>query len=278
MYISSRRSEEVTLNFRNSVDNTFLYSIFVMLPLAWILVIVAISGANAATQNDGDVDITQHPYVVSIKKNGKHVCSGAIIDEYHIVTSDRCVPSFKHIWNTGMNNIFVVSGTSSLKPGGVETFVKEMFSQNHHVNPLENKVTSGLGVIKLARPLQFNEKVQPIALSETEVPLGAKLQMVGWMIADHEKITANLKQVTLTTIDSEKCQSFHEKDLSESEFCTLAESESNYCKGDSGSPLIYKGKLVGLTTYSISCIETPVPDVHTSISKNIDYLKEIMES
>lgn len=55
--------------------------------------------------------------------------------------------------------------------------------------------------------------------------------MVGWMIADHQgKKTANLKQVTLTTIDSQKCQSFHEKELSKFEFCTQAESGSNYCK------------------------------------------------
>jgi len=99
-------------------------------------------------QNDGDVDIINYPYVVSIKKNGRHICSGAILDKYHIVTSDRCVPSFKHVWNT-LNNIIVVSGTSSLKPGGVRIFTKEMFSQNHHVNPLENNVTSGLGVFKV---------------------------------------------------------------------------------------------------------------------------------
>lgn len=98
--------------------------------------------------HDGDVDITRHPYVVSIRKNGKHVCSGAILDEYHIITSDRCVPPFKHVWNT-MNNVVIVCGTSSLKPGGVRIFVKEMFSQNHHVNPLENNVTSGFGVLKV---------------------------------------------------------------------------------------------------------------------------------
>ncbi|XP_071561889.1 chymotrypsin-2-like [Temnothorax nylanderi] len=251
-----------------------------MLPLAWILIVVAVSGANAEiTQNDdGDVDITQHPYVVSIRRNGRHACSGAILDEYHVVTSDRCVPPFEHVWNV-MNNIIIVSGTSSLKPGGVHIFVKEMFSQNHHVNPIENNVTSGLGVLKLIQPLQFNEKIQPVALSETEVPLGVKLQMVSWMIADRQgKKTANLKQVTLTTIDHQECQSFYKKELSKSEFCTRAESESNYCKGDSGSPLIYEGKLVGLATYSISCNETPVPDVHTSINQNIEYLNDIIKS
>lgn len=85
--------------------------------------------------------------------------------------------------------------------------------------------------MQLLKPLQFNEKIQPISLSETEVPLGAKLQMVGWMITDHEgKKTANLKEVTLTTIDPQECQSFYEKELSKSEFCTRPESGSNYCK------------------------------------------------
>lgn len=85
--------------------------------------------------------------------------------------------------------------------------------------------------MQLTQALKFNEKVQSIALAKTKVPVGAKLQMVGWMEADSQKeLSANLKQVTLTTIDSQECQSFHEKKLSESEFCTVAESESNYCK------------------------------------------------
>jgi hypothetical protein len=85
--------------------------------------------------------------------------------------------------------------------------------------------------LQLIHALNFNEKTQPIALSDTEVPLGAKLQMVSWMVADHDgKKTANLKKVTLTTVDSKECQSFHEKEISKSEFCTQAESGSNYCK------------------------------------------------
>ncbi|XP_025075777.1 chymotrypsin-2-like [Pogonomyrmex barbatus] len=206
---------------------------------------------------------------------GKHICSGAILDEHHIITSDRCVPPLKHAWNV-MNNFIIVSGTSSLKPGGIRRFVKETFSQNHHVNPIDNDVISSFGVLKLSKPLQFSEKVQPISLSETEVPVGAKLQMVSWMITDRQgKETTNLKEVTLTTINSEECQSFHEKELSDSEFCTRGESESDYCKGDSGSPLIYEGKLVGVASYGISCIETPVPDVHAKINKNLEYFNEI---
>ncbi|CAL1687666.1 unnamed protein product [Lasius platythorax] len=248
-----------------------------MLRLTWILIFVAASGINAeeARNNDGDVDISKHPYLALIKRNGRPVCSGAIIDKYHVVTSDRCVPPFEHIWNI-MNDIVVVSGTSSLKPSGRSIFVKEMFSQNHHANPLENSVTSGLGVLKLLHPLHFGENVQPIQLSETEVPLGAKLEMVGWMVADRQgKKTAHLKKVTLDTINSQECQSFHKKNISESEFCSRAEPEGELCKGYSGSPLIYEDKLVGVATYGISC--SGVPDVHTSIDKNLEYLHEIIK-
>ncbi|KAM0732885.1 Chymotrypsin-2 [Formica fusca] len=251
-----------------------------MLRLTWILIFVAASGINAeeAQENDGDVDISKYPYLALIKRDGRPVCSGVILDKHHILTSDRCVPPFEHVWNV-MNSIYVTCGTSSLKPSGKSIFVKEMFSQNHFINPVENPVTSGLGVLKLIEPLQFGENVQPIQLSETEVPLDAKLQMVGWMVSDRQgNKTAHLKKVTLNTIKSQECQPFHKKNLSESEFCTRPELEGKFCKGFSGSPLIYEDKLVGVATYGISCNNNPVPDVHASIDENNrEYLREILK-
>ncbi|EZA58114.1 hypothetical protein DMN91_007257 [Ooceraea biroi] len=250
-----------------------------MLQLAWLLIIVAVSGINAEVpQNDCDVDITKHPYVVSVRRHGKHICSGVILDEYHIVTSDRCVPPFKHVWNI-MNTMFVVTATNTLKPGGQQISTKEMFSQNHYLNPSNNPVISGLGVIKVLTRLQFGEKVKPIEVSEVEeLPVGTKLQMVGWMMVNREgKKTACLKEATLEIADRQKCQTYQKKTLTESEFCTQTVAEGDFCKGDSGSPLIYEGKLVGVATSGISCDNVPIPDVHPSIYKNIDYLYEIIK-
>lgn len=106
-------------------------------------------GINAETaQGNGEVDITKHPYVVSIRKDGHHVCTGVIINRFHIVTSDRCVPPFEHSWNV-MNGITIVTGTNSLNVINHHFISKEMFSQNHYINPTKNPVTSGLGVIKV---------------------------------------------------------------------------------------------------------------------------------
>jgi secreted trypsin-like serine protease len=41
--------------------------------------------------------------------------------------------------------------------------------------------------------------------------------------------------------------------------------------------VIYDGKLIGVTTFGISCSNPAVPDVHTNIHKNIEYLNKIMK-
>lgn len=81
-----------------------------------------------------------------INKNGRPVCTGVIINEYTILTSDRCVPPIKHAWNI-MNDMTVVTGTNTLKPDSYRSHVKETFSQNNYFDPTMNPVISGLGVI-----------------------------------------------------------------------------------------------------------------------------------
>ncbi|XP_014476472.1 PREDICTED: trypsin-like [Dinoponera quadriceps] len=248
----------------------------VMLQLVGVLVFLAISGINSEVpQNDENVN--NYPWMASITTHGKHVCSGVIIDEYHIITSDRCVPSMKHTWNI-MNNIGAVVGRNSLKVDGFHIFVRETFSQNHYINPTKNPTTTGLGILKVAMPIPFGDTIQPIELSSTKVPPGAKLQMVGWKVQDNEgKEATDLKAVTLKTINHQECQPLHEKNLTDNEFCTVPESSTgDNCKGDSGNAVIYEGKLVGLTTFGISCANPQIPDVHTSISEMHEYINKVL--
>lgn len=86
--------------------------------------------------------------------------------------------------------------------------------------------------LQTSRPIFFKDKeVEPIKLSSTEVSSGVDLQMVGWMIEDSEgKKSLKLKEVTLTTIDHQECQTFYEKKLTDYEFCTLPKSIGNFFK------------------------------------------------
>lgn len=86
--------------------------------------------------------------MVSIKKNNKHICSGALISQDYIITSDRCVPPFEHSWNI-MNTITVVTGKSTIKPENKNTNIKEIFSQNRYMNSKDRLITSGIGILKV---------------------------------------------------------------------------------------------------------------------------------
>lgn len=86
--------------------------------------------------------------MVSIEMKNEHICSGVIYNTTCVITSDRCVPSFKRAWNV-MNNMAIVAGTSTIKSGGQHIYIKETYSQNHYLDPTKNPVTSGIGIINV---------------------------------------------------------------------------------------------------------------------------------
>ncbi|XP_011143095.1 chymotrypsin-2-like [Harpegnathos saltator] len=233
-----------------------------MLQFTWVLVFLTISGVISETPQDNrDVDIVEHPYIVSIQYSNKHKCGGVILDEYNIITSAQCVPRYEHAWNV-MNIIAIVTGTHTLKSSGHRFHVKETFSQNY--------TPTAIGMIKLSMPIKFGTTMRSINLSSTKVPPGATLQMVGWIESEGEH---NLKKVTLRAIE---CQSTHEEHFSDHEFCTVSESD-DICKSDSGSALIYEGKLAGLST-RVPCKELRKLNVHRDLSQEQEYITKILHT
>lgn len=87
--------------------------------------------------------------------------------------------------------------------------------------------------MQLAKPLKFGDKVKPIVISEEEnIPPGAKVQTVGFMLAtkSKEETTACLEETTLEIVDRQQCQKLYEKTITESEFCSQPLTDSNLCK------------------------------------------------
>jgi len=61
---------------------------------------------------------------------------------------------------------------------------------------------------------------------------GIKVQVVGWMMTTGEskKKTICLGDGTLEIVDRQTCQTFYEKTLTESEFCTQLTSAGGLCQ------------------------------------------------
>jgi trypsin len=62
-----------------------------------------------------------------------------------------------------------------------------------------------------------------------------------------------LLQVQLATVNQEQCDEVYGGEINDSMLCAGGESGRGSCFGDSGSPLIYNGKIVGVVSGGIEC-------------------------
>lgn len=68
-------------------------------------------------------------------------------------------------------------GTNDVKNGGDRYEIQKFIKHEKFNNP---EFAYDIAVIRIKRPIEFNDKVQPIKLLKDEVPDGALLQLTGW--------------------------------------------------------------------------------------------------
>lgn len=76
-----------------------------------------------------------------------------------------------------MSDLRILVGTNDLKSGGKYYDVEKFVAHEKYDNP---QYAYDIAVIKVKGLIEFNEKVQPIKLSQKEVPDGVELQLTGW--------------------------------------------------------------------------------------------------
>jgi trypsin len=87
-------------------------------------------------------------------------------------------------------------------------------------------------------------------------PDGATCVNFGFGVTEDDDISDILLQVQLASVNQEQCGEVYSEygvDISDSVLCAGGESGRGSCFGDSGSPLMYNGKIVGLVSGGIEC-------------------------
>ncbi|XP_011178293.2 chymotrypsin-1 [Zeugodacus cucurbitae] len=211
------------------------------------------------------------PYQVLIKTVwDSHVCGGAIISERWILTAGHCMEDFP------IESLRIVVGTNTWSKSGV-TFRPELAYR--HCRQDMPMYQNDIAVVRLNGTIQFNNVTQPIELHTQPLKAGDLVTMTGWGSPLLNSPNTELLQTqNFTVVSREECLERweHHTGVGYGHICTFSKKGEGACNGDSGGPIVYEGKLVGLVNWGAPCAMGK-PDMHASVIYYRDFIERSLE-
>ncbi|XP_073833451.1 serine protease SP24D-like [Musca autumnalis] len=215
---------------------------------------------GGATASEG-----QFPHQVSLRWGGSHVCGGSIISSTYIVTAAHCVTRGTPPKAFPPNYISIRAGSRNRDAGGQVIDGAEL-----KVHPDYDRFDNDIALVKLSKPLKFNEHVKAIDLVQHEPPTGVPVLASGWGLTKNGGSTSKYLQYnTLTARRNADCGN----STPDSVICLTHGAGNGVCSGDSGGPATYKNTLVGVANYVVNGCGSTFADGFSSVAYHYKWLK-----
>ncbi|CAF1023716.1 unnamed protein product [Brachionus calyciflorus] len=220
--------------------------------------------------------------------NTQFYCGATLINRDTLLTAAHCLPKYGSFLPTvkaylGYNDVsYVLKGFGTAE--GIE-----VNSQSVKIHPEydEDTFVNDIAIIKLAKQVQFNEKIQPACLPSSRTypdKINLPVYAVGWGTTDPNvsKNIAILRNVKLTLYGKESCRTYTDFNI-DIQICAgeLAGGKDT-CQGDSGGPLFFKDNynneeknvLLGITSYGQGCALKNTPGVYTRVGNYLTWIRQ----
>ena len=202
----------------------------------------------------------EFPWMARIKV-GNGLCGGSLIDNQWVITVAHCL--LAEDFSTGVKPVIYLGDHSNyeIEPNEIVVEAAELFIHPFYLLSKFNHSTStdlhyDLALIKLSRPIDYNDDIQPICLDNSncsaDVPNGSLCTIIGWgQVEEKGSVSPILQKAQVPTVGNDECQQalqkhFHHLSIIESQVCAgYKEGGSDTCQGDSGGPLICKNNSNG---------------------------------
>ncbi|XP_055389846.1 trypsin delta-like [Condylostylus longicornis] len=212
----------------------------------------------------GGQDVTDGliPWQVSLVHFGSHYCGGSIISPKTIVTAAHCLDTINK------NFLKVRVGTKDRYGYGMLLQVEDF---KLHENFSRSTYHNDIALIYLRKRLQYVPyKIEPIALAEQNsfVKDGTMAMVSGWGVLRHNSniVPKILQYVMVPVINREQCNRLMNNLVSERQICAgFLNGGKDACQQDSGGPLVYNKKLIGIVSWGDECGKPRRPGVYTDV-------------
>ncbi|XP_057338052.1 trypsin-like [Microplitis mediator] len=224
------------------------------------------------------------PYLVSIRLNDVHICSGIIITEWDILTSGQCVYYPYALRGSTYQLVSIHLGSTNRYRNGSIYYAQSIkvyssFSARHGQVP-----NYDIATIRLSERIIFDETRDRACVGERNTLKSAmmdKQAVVAEWIDNKIETLNNLQLTNWTIIPDEECN-YHYSSMGQvtngAKICAVnmdRDGDVNMCPGDLGTPLMVDGKLFGYKLWRKGCDSPESPVVFRYIIHNqyLDWIK-----
>ncbi|XP_055531903.1 chymotrypsin-2-like [Wyeomyia smithii] len=236
--------------------------------LQYLLVVCLISSALADETQSGRIvggrqaGPGQFPFQASLRnQRNSHICGAVVISNRWLLTASHCTIG------TQAYQLRVVVGSIDQSSGGVSY---NLLQKIEHPDFNDYTLENDIALLMTGYPIEMSRLVQPITMGNTMVPAGKIATASGWGKLQVDAAASTMLQyMEVRTLNNLECRLRHDvqnrEKVNAGNLCTFLRVGQGTCMGDSGSPLIVEGVLVGLVSWGVPCA-VGKPDVYTRVA------------
>ncbi|XP_017016301.2 serine protease SP24D [Drosophila takahashii] len=247
---------------------------FLQLLLPLLLVVVTL-GVGPTQASRLPAEVGSQPHSVSLRRNGVHVCGGALVSDNWVITAAHCVSISGGQQSYPAQSYNVRAGSIQRLAGGQLVPLSQIIIHQNYSSS-EAAGANDLALLQLQTKVTLNANTKPIDLATERPAAGSQLSFSGWGSSQAEGSFSHGLQVasrqSLSASDCQKQLFLEQEDL----LCLspVAEDYAGLCSGDAGAPAIYNGQLVAIAAFFVGGCGSGQPDGYVDVTQHREWINE----